>query len=220
MGAFIMKKRVLSVTCCLLIVLMLLSGCGGGDMSADDAKSYTQAVLDASYKSEFDDYMEWTDSTEEEVEQLYEDSLDTTMSETGFENLGLSDKLVEKYRQLFRNVMNDAEYTVKKATEDDEGYLVEIEVEPFIAFAGITDEVTASLEVEMETAGEESEISVVNEKIYQRMYDKMEDRLAFPSYGDATTITVRVQQDENGTYYISEEDLLMIDDALFPAEEF
>jgi hypothetical protein len=116
--------------------------------------------------------------------------------------------------------MNDAEYTVKKATEDDEGYLVEIEVEPFIAFAGITDEVTASLEVEMETAGEESEISVVNEKIYQRMYDKMEDRLAFPSYGDATTITVRVQQDENGTYYISEEDLLMIDDALFPAEEF
>jgi hypothetical protein len=220
MGAFIMKKRVLSVTCCLLIVLMLLCGCGGGDMSADDAKSYTQAVLDASYKSEFDDYMEWTDSTEEEVEQLYEDSLDTTMSETGFENLGLSDKLVEKYRQLFRNVMNDAEYTVKKATEDDEGYLVEIEVEPFIAFAGITDEVTASLEVEMETAGEESEISVVNEKIYQRMYDKMEDRLAFPSYGDATTITVRVQQDENGTYYISEEDLLMIDDALFPAEEF
>ena len=51
---------------CLVLALVLmisawaLAGCGG--MSEDEAKEYAQAVLDASYKGEFDSYMELTDS--------------------------------------------------------------------------------------------------------------------------------------------------------------
>ena len=59
----------------LILVLALsawtLTGCGG--MSEDEAKEYAQAVLDASYKGEFDSYMELTDSTEEEAREMYED---------------------------------------------------------------------------------------------------------------------------------------------------
>ena len=50
-------------------VMTVLCACSSG-MSAADAKSYAQAVMDASYKGEFEDYMEWTDSTEEEAEAL------------------------------------------------------------------------------------------------------------------------------------------------------
>lgn len=66
----------------LILVLALsawtLTGCGG--MSEDEAKEYAQAVLDASYKGEFDSYMELTDSTEEEAREMYEGNMDATMA--------------------------------------------------------------------------------------------------------------------------------------------
>ena len=77
---------------CLVLVLVLalsawtLSGCGG--MSEDEAKEYAQAVLDASYKGEFDSYMELTDSTEEEAREMYEGNMDATMAAVGFEEMG------------------------------------------------------------------------------------------------------------------------------------
>ena len=72
----------------LMISAWALAGCGG--MSEDEAKEYAQAVLDASYKGEFDSYMELTDSTEEEAREMYEGNMDATMAVVGFEELGAS----------------------------------------------------------------------------------------------------------------------------------
>ena len=64
-------------------------------------KEYAQAVLDASYKGEFDSYMELTDSTEEEAREMYEGNVDATMAAVGFEEMGASQEMQEDYRQLF-----------------------------------------------------------------------------------------------------------------------
>ena len=82
-----MKRMKCGILALLAAVSMaVLTGCGGG-MTADDAKEYAQAVLDASYKGEFDSYMELTDSTEEEAREMYEGNVDTTMEVVGFEEL-------------------------------------------------------------------------------------------------------------------------------------
>ena len=54
-----MRRGILALAL-LLSLAAMLAGCGGG-MTAEDAKEYVQAVLDASYKGEFDSYMELTD---------------------------------------------------------------------------------------------------------------------------------------------------------------
>ena len=213
-----MKRRgVLAVL--LAVVMTVLCGCSGG-MSADDAKSYAQAVMDASYKGEFEDYMEWTNSTEEEAQEMYEGSLDTTMSEAGFNDLGISDELVASYRQLFQDMIGQANYTVDNAVEDGEdGYTVDVEIQPFTAFDGIQDEVNTTLGAELEGRTDLSNDELY-ELIFQRMYELMSDRLASPTYGDAVTVTIRVIPDDDGVYYIPDEDLVEIDDVMFPADNF
>ena len=62
-----MKKRGL-LAVLLIAVMTLLCGCGG--MSAEDAQSYAKSIMDASYKGEFDKYIEWTKSSEEEAKEI------------------------------------------------------------------------------------------------------------------------------------------------------
>lgn len=201
-------------------VMTVLCACSSG-MSAADAKSYAQAVMDASYKGEFEDYMEWTDSTEEEAEALYEGSLDTTMSEAGFGDLGISEELVANYRQLFRDMISSAEYTVGEAAEDGEdGYAVDIEVTPFTAFDGIQEEVNTVLTEEVQNMNGIPSNEELNELIFQRMYELMAKRLEAPTYGDPVTVTIHVLPDEDGVYYIPDAELVAVDNAMFPADNF
>ena len=51
-----MKKRIAGILALTLAFATLLGGCGS-KMTTDDAKSYAQACLDASYKGEFDEYL-------------------------------------------------------------------------------------------------------------------------------------------------------------------
>ena len=84
------KKRILSVILAAMMMLAL-TACGG--MTTDDAKTYVQSVLDASYKADFSEYTEQTDSTEEEAQQLFDENLDNIMSMGGFTDAGLSEEL-------------------------------------------------------------------------------------------------------------------------------
>jgi hypothetical protein len=108
-----------------LIMMLSLAGCGG--MTTDDAKAYVQSVLDASYKADFSEYTEQTDSTEEEAQQLFDDNLDNIMSMGGFTDAGLSDELSANYRQLFQDMLAQAKYELGEATEgEDGGFVVEV----------------------------------------------------------------------------------------------
>ena len=121
------KKRILSVILAAMMMLAL-TACGG--MTTDDAKTYVQSVLDASYKADFSEYTEQTDSTEEEAQQLFDENLDNIMSMGGFTDAGLSEELSASYRQLFQDMLAQAKYEVGSATEgEDDGFVVEVSAE-------------------------------------------------------------------------------------------
>lgn len=213
-----MKKRGL-LAALLIAIMTVLSGCGG--MSAEDAQSYAQSVLDASYKGEFDKYIEWTESTEEEAQDLYEGNIDITMEEAGFGDLGLSEELTESYRQLFLDMIGLAKYDVGEAKEaEDDAYTIDVTIEPFIAFEGIQEEVTTAFTEELYSMEEIPSEEEINQMVFQKMYDLMAERIAAPVYGDPVTVTITVLPDADGVYYISEEDMTALDDALFPADSF
>ena len=158
------KKGLLAAL--VILAMMVLSGCG---MSAEDAQSYAKSVLDANYKGEFKDYVEWTKSSEKEAKELYEENIDTTMKESGLNDLGLSEELSANYRQMFVDMVKQAKYEVGEAKEaDDDAYAIEITVEPFTGFDGIQDEVTAKVTEEVRNMEEIPSEEQINETLLSK----------------------------------------------------
>lgn len=212
------KKRILSVILAAMMMLAL-TACGG--MTTDDAKTYVQSVLDASYKADFSEYTEQTDSTEEEAQQLFDENLDNIMSMGGFTDAGLSEELSASYRQLFQDMLAQAKYEVGSATEgEDDVFVVEVSAEPFTAFDGLQDEVMSAVEAEMANITDISQLpsqDEINEMVFQKMYDILVQRVAEPTYGEAQTVEVHVELSDN-MYSINEDDLTELDLILFPAD--
>nr|WP_106788109.1 hypothetical protein [Massilistercora timonensis] len=205
---------------CLVFALVLvisawaLAGCGG--MSEDEAKEYAQAVLDASYKGEFDSYMELTDSTEEEAREMYEGNMDATMAAVGFEEMGVSQELQADYRQLFLDMAKLAKYSLGEATEIEDGFEIQVTVEPFVGLNGLETELTDAVMAQLTESGEIPDDDEINQMTMETMYDLMRDRLEAPEYGEAETMTIRVTADSDNVYSIPEEDTTALDNALFP----
>lgn len=99
-----MRNRRL-VAALLMSVCMMLGGC-----SRFDASVYTQAVLDAAYKNQTESYIELTETTKEEAETFFQNSLNATMEV--FKSEKLSTELEGNYRSLFEAVMKQVKYTV------------------------------------------------------------------------------------------------------------
>ena len=205
---------------CLVLALVLmisawaLAGCGG--MSEDEAKEYAQAVLDASYKGAFDSYMELTDSTEEEAREMYEGNMDATMAAVGFEELGASQEMQADYRQLFLDMAKLAKYSLGDVTEMENGFEIQVTVEPFIGLDGLETELTDAVMAQLSESGEIPDDDELNQMTMQTMYDLMRDRLEAPEYGEAESMTIRVTADSDNVYSIPEEDTTALDNALFP----
>ena len=212
-----MKRMKCGILALLAAVSMaVLTGCGGG-MTADDAKEYAQAVLDASYKGEFDSYMELTDSTEEEAREMYEGNVDTTMEVVGFEELGVSEEMQANYRQLFLDMAKQAKYSLGDVSEIENGYEIEVTVEPFTGMSNLETELTDALMADLASVTEIPSEEEINEMTMQKMYDLLSEKVANPEYGEAQTMTLRVTADSDNVYSIPEEDTTALDSAMFPS---
>ena len=212
-----MKRMKCGILALLAAVSMaVLTGCGGG-MTADDAKEYAQAVLDASYKGEFDSYMELTDSTEEEAREMYEGNVDTTMEVVGFEELGVSEEMQANYRQPFLDMAKQAKYSLGDVSEIENGYEIEVTVEPFTGMSNLETELTDALMADLASVTEIPSEEELNEMTMQKMYDLLSEKVANPEYGEAQTMTLRVTADSDNVYSIPEEDTTALDSAMFPS---
>ena len=192
----VLKKYGSIFIVCILLV-GLLSGCG---MREKDAKAYVTATLDASYKGKFKEYKKQTDATEKEVKNLYQENIDTMMQSSGLDSIGASEKMTEKFRLLFQDILKAANYKVQSAEKTDEGFSVKVKVKPLKCFSGLQDELTKKLEAKMKTLKK----------------SPSDDKLKNPEYGKAEVRKVQIEKDDDGVYSIREKDLTSLDAAMFP----
>ena len=193
----VLKKYGSIFIVCILLV-GLLSGCG---MREKDAKAYVTATLDASYKGKFKEYKKQTDATEKEVKNLYQENIDTMMQSSGLDSIGASEKMTEKFRLLFQDILKAANYKVQSAEKTDEGFSVKVKVKPLKCFSGL-----------QKIPSDDK----LNELMLQEMYDLMADKLKNPEYGKAEVRKVQIEKDDDGVYSIREKDLTSLDAAMFP----
>ena len=207
------RMRLLMIS---VIVMAMLAGCG----AKFDASGYTKAILDVLYKNETEQYMELTQSTQEEAEQIFEENLDSAMSQ--FDLLGGSDDLQAKYRQLFSDLLKQVKYSVSEAVEDENGnYTVDVTIEPITIFNDTYDEFQeqAAAYAEQVTndvmnGGEMPSDEDMQIRVFEIYYDILRASIdAGLNYGEPEVVTVHVEKDQNNVYRISDEDIAALDAA-------
>lgn len=213
------KGRIFGVL--VVAVVLLLAAC---KMSPEEVGTYAQSILDASYKADFDEYTKQTESTKEEAEQLYESNIDQMLTIAGFDSAGLSDELLENYRQLFKDMLTLAEYEVGDVTEEEDGsFTVSVTAKPLTAFEGLEAEVTEAVQAELSGITDISQIpgqDEINQMVFQKMYESLKKRMESPTYGDPQQAELHVSKDSDNVYSVSEADLTALDGILFPTDGF
>lgn len=211
-------KKLLSLGMLLMAVLFTLGACGGDF----DAQGYVKSTLDATTRAEFDEYVELTDSSLEEAEEMYQESIDTFMAE--FDSVGLSEELTANYRELFETALSLTKYSVGEAVKDGDDFTVPVEIEPFKLFEGFDEEVAAfqeQLMAEMAEITDESQIpdeSEIMERVFQAMYDTLNKQIENPTYGEKTTVEVPVTATSDNMYEVSDSDLEQLGSLLIEVE--
>ena len=208
-----MKKRISLMIAMAVCFSMLLGGCGK-KLTTENAPDYVKSALDACYKAEFDTYMEFTKSTREEAEELYQTGLDTNMEASGIVASSVGSDLQDQYRQLFADILSISKYEVGEAKEDGDGFTVEVTVEPFLMFNDLEQELPPFLETENAQTMTDEELEQL---VYQKMYELMSSKLEAPEYGDTETVPIHIQPDGDGIQTINEDDLAALDAAMYSA---
>ncbi len=219
------KKKKIMITAAVLIVLAAAALIGAWMyMNRFDPVRYVQAVLDASYKKQTEDYVEITGVSEEEAGQIFEDNLDATMEQ--FASSPMPEDLKPKYRELFAQLAGHVSYTVGEAVHEEDGsYSVPVKVKPLTLFTDTyetfrqkaqeyADQVTDSVMGGAEMPTDEEMQAQVYKIYYEVLSDGINDGMM---YGEAKDVTLHVRKNESGDYEIDgdgmkELDALLIQD--------
>lgn len=186
-----------------------------------DAQSYVQAVLDASYKKKTKEYVEITGVSQKEAKQLFEEKLNLSME--NFEASTMSEEMTEKYRELFKSLAENVNYTVGDAEKEKKGcYNVTVSVKPLTLFQDTYDTfhekakeyaVTVSNSVMQgeDMPSDEEMKNQVYEIYYEVLSESMEAGL---NYGEERTLQLKVEKNNKGQYEINQKNLQELDSLL------
>lgn len=207
-----MKRVSRWLTAVLAVVMCLgLAACG----KDFDAAGYTKSVLDANYMGEYEDYAKFRNLSKEDAQKEIEDNRDM-LAERELSTLGLSgDEAKTKYLESVRTIETLAKYKVKGAEkQDDDSFIVTIEIEPATAYQTLEQR---SEEVAQEMMDEGKDISDP-EILIELLVESVNRAASDNTYGEATTIEVKVTPDKDNAYGISDSEMEKLEAALFPQE--
>ncbi len=214
------KKRNLVTIAVSLLLVFSLTACS---LFEFDAKRYVQGTLDAVTKAKFDDYVEMTQSTEEEAKKEYDTAMQQQMATLGAANV--SPEMQEKYLEFVKTAFAKFKYEVGDAVKNEDGsYTVPVTTYKLKVFEGCMDKLTEDITawaLEVAESGEEPSETEVADKTMQMMLDILNANLAKAEYGEAVKVDVAVRKDsaDSNKYTIDEADSQKVMNACMDVEQ-
>lgn len=214
-------KRAAVLALCLTMILGLTS-CGSLSnliKSGFDASGYVEGILDCTYKGEYEEYRKLTNATEEEAQSAYDNGIDvevqTFMDWCSIDADLASDEFVEDLKDFYKRVYQKSKYEVKDAVKSDNGYYVEVIIEPIDIFTLAMDDMKAFAD-DFVTRAENGEFEDYTEEEYEAEYDNglLDVCKSYESkmgYLESVSIVVTVAANEDGVYNVSNEDFARLD---------
>ena len=198
------KKQIKARFSFLLVVLLLLAvmitgvGCGN---SSFDPSAYVRSFMDLLTKGEVKEYMKLSGESEEEAMEQYKAMTDSISESIGA--YGASEEVQARFVEVFKKILAKSKYEVGEAKKtDDDGYEVPVTIEPI---TGLYDGLTQELQDEATEYGEEIakkgesiDQAVMTDWVFNKLLDKMEERLDSIAYGEPQTITVVIKKTDDG----------------------
>ncbi len=125
---FSFKKIITEGLVLILLAVLMLTGCGSKQFSADD---YVGAMLDASYKGDYGAYTKQDIGKKKDARKMHEDNLNALVD--AFSDVFGSDMDEESKKQLSESMgtlCEHVQYEVGEATADGSHFNVELKVKP------------------------------------------------------------------------------------------
>lgn len=213
-----MNKIISSVLAVTVIAGTLMTGCGNVDKNF--ASDYVAATMDASYKGEFNNYMKITVSNEEDVQEIYDNTVEYYTESIAYYCEVYTDEISEdlhtEYTEFTKELLSKAKYTVASAENGKESCYVKISIKPINLLEQAESDIQACVDdynSTLEGIGQE-ELENYTDEQYQEIEDnyakcildalkKNADNL---EYKDNIDFTMEIHIDEDGLYAPANED--------------
>ena len=229
-------KRILSLSLAVLMTLGL-TGCRGGDkISTDDAKKCVQVEMDTTYRGDFSGFVDfYSNVTTSDAKEQYDSKIESEAAyfmnlygvpspEDRNTALTPSDLQLYRARELYKQIYSRADYTIVSSSKQDDGtFAVKVNVKPIDVIKLVDDNFDAAFEafwtkfdaVDTESMSDDEFTSWYTNtfagEYYDTLLDLLEEQIPNIGYSDEKNIVIQVQQSEDGSLFISNEDFSNLD---------
>jgi len=214
------KKSIVVLFC--VLMMTSLNGCSSLSLLTEgefDASGYVQGIMDATYKAEFDKYVELTEDTKENAQIAYDTVMDTKANAFAtYTAVTLTDDSKAKFIEYSKQIYKNAKYEVLEAKKTDTGFTVDVVISPITILQNISSEGEAFV-TEFNTKNENAEFADLTQEEYEAEYAKgimqiFENNISNIQYGDNVTVTVNVTAQEDNIYTLEADEFSKIDSAI------
>lgn len=234
-----MKRSTVKRLAALLLSLSLvfaLTACDNGGLSTKDASKCVQVEMDTTYKGEFSGFLDFYSNVErsdaqEQYDTKIENEADYFLSLYGMpdpyddsETIEADELTAKRARDLYKEIYAKAEYEVMPSTKQEDGtFAVKVTVQPLdiihLVDEAYDDAFDAFYEkfdsVDVESMTDEEYAAWYTDAFtpayYDALLDLLEEQIPNMGYLDEKSIVIQVQQDEDGSLFISNDDLSNLD---------
>lgn len=231
------SKHILALALTALLALGL-TACRdtSGGITADDAKKCVQVEMDTTYKGDFtgfvdfysnvttSDAREQYDANVEGEALLFLDGMGVPSLENQNENLPASDLQVHRAKELYEQIYAKSDYSIVSSSKQDDGtFAVKVTIKPLDVFDLLNEDYESGFEafwtkfnaVDTDSMSDEEFATWYTETFAKEYYDTLlnllEEQIPDIGYKTSKDIVIQVQQSEDGSLYISNEDLQNLD---------
>lgn len=210
-----------------LVLSMGLTACqeGTGDtkgFTTHDAEVYVEGLIRENYMGKAsEEYMELVDIHREDVETLYENALSMDVEYFCFmyDIDDPSDEIQEEIRELYRDIYENVKYELVSAAQQEDGsFSVKLNVYPIDIAQTVNETMNTATEEFYEkypqediNAMRDSEYAKVNEEWARLILDLYQDALKEIGNMAEKSISVQIEQNDDGLYVINSDDFARLD---------
>lgn len=231
----LVRKNILALVIALAMTASL-AACGGGGLTTEDASQCVQVEMDTTYKGNFKGFMDfYSNVTEEDAKAQYDANIEgesdyffrmygLTDPEDSSSILAPSEMQTFRARNLYKDIYSRTDYSIASSSKQDDGtFAVKVVVKPINIITLVDDNIEDYFAdfvakfnaVDTESMSDEEFLTwyqdVYAAEYYDTLLDLLEQQIPNIDYLDQKDIVIQVQQDEDGSLFISTEDLGNLD---------
>lgn len=202
--------------------MVMLSACSTISLLTQgefDASGYVQGILEASYKGEFETYIQLTEDTKENAQIAYDAVMETKAEGlANYTAVTLTDENKAKFIEYSKQIFQQAKYEVSDATKTDQGFTVDISISPMTILQSISEEGKEYV-TDFNSRNENGEFAELTDDEFAAEYAKgimqvFENNIANIQYAEPVTVTVSVILQDDKLYTMEAEEFTKIDSVI------